>query len=80
MQEMFSDWMDHKEVIPASYQEYNDKFEETDEEERDEEEAVEEDEESMTTTSDPVYTPLLPDEGEGVDVQQGEDGVHHHGL
>mgnify|MGYP001279498725 CR=1 FL=1 len=30
MQEMFSDWMDHKEVIPASYQEYDDKCEEED--------------------------------------------------
>ena len=56
--------MDHKEVIPASYQEYDDKCEEED---GDEEEGVDEDEESLTTTSDPAYTPLLPDEGEGVD-------------
>ena len=64
--------MDHKEVIPASYQEYDDKCEEEDGDEEegvdgDEEEGVDEDEESLTTTSDPAYTPLLPDEGEGVD-------------
>ena len=64
--------MDHKEVIPASYQEYDDKCEEEDGDEEegvdgDEEEGVDEDEESLTTTSDPAYTPLLPDEGEEVD-------------
>ena len=68
--------MDHKEVIPASYQEYDDKFEDPEEEDRYEEEddpffeEVEEESESLTTTSDPGYTPLLPDEEEGVDFEE----------
>ena len=67
--------MDHKEVIPASHQEYNDNFEETEEEEDKGE--VEDDDESMTTTSEIVYSPLLPDgeeqkEQEDVDVEDME--------
>ena len=61
--------MDHKEVIPALHQESN--LEETEEEDKDEDE----DGESMTTSSELVYTPLLPDEGEAevdVDVEEME--------